>query len=204
MPAAIRSNLQYVDRFIAVSAYYAGFMADYLGISTRPDRSFSTGHLAQKDIAGGAILRRSAESRLFRPNRTREGTSYPRAKRVAHERTCRAYGPPGISLLTQAKYLRHHWTSKYEGSPDRAGKIAFLQSIDVFSMPSPYADPKGLSLLEAMANGVPVVQPSRGAFPEIVGKTKRRRPVRIKRTQDFWPPHSTSWPAIATGATVER
>jgi glycosyltransferase involved in cell wall biosynthesis len=39
-------------------------------------------------------------------------------------------------------------------------------------MPSPYADPKGLSLLEAMANGVPVVQPSRGAFPEIVGKTR--------------------------------
>jgi len=59
----------------------------------------------------------------------------------------------------------------YEGSPDRAGKIAFLQSIDVFSMPSPYADPKGLSLLESMANGAPVVQPSRGAFPEIVGKT---------------------------------
>ena len=39
-------------------------------------------------------------------------------------------------------------------------------------MPSPYADPKGLSLLEAMANGVPVVQPNRGAFPEIIHTTK--------------------------------
>ena len=68
--------------------------------------------------------------------------------------------------------LQNQHGLKYEGSPDRAGKIAFLQSIDVFSMPSPYADPKGLSLLEAMANGAPVVQPSRGAFPEIVGKTR--------------------------------
>ena len=38
-------------------------------------------------------------------------------------------------------------------------------------MPATYAEPKGLSLLEAMANGVPVVQPRRGAFPEIVERT---------------------------------
>jgi glycosyltransferase involved in cell wall biosynthesis len=68
-------------------------------------------------------------------------------------------------------YLQKLRGVQYEGSPDRAGKIAFLQSIDVFSMPSPYADPKGLSLLEAMANSVPVVQPARGAFPEIVNST---------------------------------
>ena len=29
----IRSNLRYIDRFIAVSSYYASFMTDYLGIS---------------------------------------------------------------------------------------------------------------------------------------------------------------------------
>jgi glycosyltransferase involved in cell wall biosynthesis len=43
--------------------------------------------------------------------------------------------------------------------------------MDVFSMPATYDEPKGLSLLEAMANGVPVVQPRRGAFPEIVTRT---------------------------------
>jgi glycosyltransferase involved in cell wall biosynthesis len=38
-------------------------------------------------------------------------------------------------------------------------------------VPSTYDEPKGLFLLEAMANGVPVVQPRRGAFPEILEKT---------------------------------
>jgi glycosyltransferase involved in cell wall biosynthesis len=59
----------------------------------------------------------------------------------------------------------------YRGEPDRAGKIAFLRSLDVFSVPATYREPKGLFLLEAMACGVPVVQPRAGAFPEIVEKT---------------------------------
>jgi glycosyltransferase involved in cell wall biosynthesis len=39
------------------------------------------------------------------------------------------------------------------------------------SVPTTYAEPKGLFLLEAMACGVPVVQPWHGAFPEILEKT---------------------------------
>jgi glycosyltransferase involved in cell wall biosynthesis len=35
-------------------------------------------------------------------------------------------------------------------------------------MPATYAEPKGFTLIEAMANGVPIVQPSHGAFTEIV------------------------------------
>jgi glycosyltransferase involved in cell wall biosynthesis len=41
----------------------------------------------------------------------------------------------------------------------------------VLSTPTVYADPKGMFVLEAMAAGVPVVQPNRGAFPEIIRKT---------------------------------
>ena len=59
----------------------------------------------------------------------------------------------------------------YSGAPDRAAKIALLQKMDVFSMPATYAEPKGFTLIEAMANGVPVVQPERGAFTEIVRNT---------------------------------
>ena len=54
---------------------------------------------------------------------------------------------------------------------DRDGKLAFLQTLDVLSVPAPYDEPKGVFLLEAMASGVPVVQPRRGAFTEIVEKT---------------------------------
>ena len=49
--------------------------------------------------------------------------------------------------------------------------MRFLSQVDVFSMPAPYKEPKGLSVLEAMAAGVPVVQPAHGAFPEMVLRT---------------------------------
>ena len=39
------------------------------------------------------------------------------------------------------------------------------------SVPTPYDEPKGVFLLEAMATGVPVVQPRRGSFTEVVDKT---------------------------------
>ena len=60
---------------------------------------------------------------------------------------------------------------EYRGELDRTGKIAFLRSLDVMSVPATYAEPKGIFLLEAMAVGIPVVQPRRGAFPEILEKT---------------------------------
>jgi glycosyltransferase involved in cell wall biosynthesis len=60
----------------------------------------------------------------------------------------------------------------YRGVLDRRQKIEFLQELDVLSVPATYAEPKGVFLLEAMACGVPVVQPRRGAFPEIIEKTK--------------------------------
>lgn len=60
----------------------------------------------------------------------------------------------------------------YRGALDRAGKISFLQNLDVLSVPATYDEPKGLFLLEAMAGGVPVVQPRRGAFPEIIEATR--------------------------------
>ena len=59
----------------------------------------------------------------------------------------------------------------YRGVMDRADKIAFLRGLDVMSLPATYDEPKGVSLLESMACGVPVVQPRRGAFTEIVERT---------------------------------
>jgi glycosyltransferase involved in cell wall biosynthesis len=59
----------------------------------------------------------------------------------------------------------------YRGTVDRAKKIQFFHDIDVLSVPSPYHEPKGLYLLEALACGVPAVQPNHGAFPEIIHRT---------------------------------
>jgi glycosyltransferase involved in cell wall biosynthesis len=54
------------------------------------------------------------------------------------------------------------------GSPDRQGKAAFFQGIDLFSVPAEFQEPKGLSVLEALSAGVPVVQPAHGSFPEML------------------------------------
>ena len=64
-----------------------------------------------------------------------------------------------------------HTEYRYHGELDRVQKVAFFKQIDVFSMPTPYREPKGFSVLEAMASGVPVVQPRHGAFPEVIEKT---------------------------------
>ncbi|MGE0378126.1 MAG: glycosyltransferase family 4 protein [Planctomycetaceae bacterium] len=61
---------------------------------------------------------------------------------------------------------------QYIGSPGTlAEKVAFYKSLDVLSVPTEFLEPKGLYLLEALANGVPVVQPAHGAFPELIEAT---------------------------------
>jgi glycosyltransferase involved in cell wall biosynthesis len=60
---------------------------------------------------------------------------------------------------------------EYLGEPDRAGKVTILQSFDVMSVPTVYRESKGLSVLEAMANAVPLVLPAHGAFPELITDT---------------------------------
>ncbi len=60
---------------------------------------------------------------------------------------------------------------RYWGEVTKEQKSRFLQNADVFSMPATYDEPKGLTILEAMANGIPVVQPRRGSFIEMVENT---------------------------------
>ena len=60
----------------------------------------------------------------------------------------------------------------HAGSPDLDKKKDFLGKIDVFSLPTTHEEPKGLSVLEAQACGIPVVQPDHGIFPEMLVKTE--------------------------------
>ncbi len=53
----------------------------------------------------------------------------------------------------------------------REEKISALQSFSLLSVPAAYGEAFGLYLLEAMACGVPVVQPREAAFPEILAAT---------------------------------
>jgi glycosyltransferase involved in cell wall biosynthesis len=62
-------------------------------------------------------------------------------------------------------------SAEFRPRVSREEKIAFLREIDVLSVPAHYGEAFGLYLLEAMACGVPVVQPRTAAFPEIVEST---------------------------------
>jgi glycosyltransferase involved in cell wall biosynthesis len=53
----------------------------------------------------------------------------------------------------------------------RPNRAAFLRSVSVLSVPMPGGEAFGTFMIEAMASGVPVVQPRAGAFPEIVEMT---------------------------------
>jgi glycosyltransferase involved in cell wall biosynthesis len=75
----------------------------------------------------------------------------------------------GIERRMKEAGLDHEF--RYRGVLDRPHKVDFLRNLDVLSVPATYDEPKGLFLLEAMANGVPVVEPRRGGLTEIVEKT---------------------------------
>lgn len=53
----------------------------------------------------------------------------------------------------------------------RAAKLDLLEAMNVLSVPATYGESFGLYVLEALAAGVPVVQPRSGAFPELLAMT---------------------------------
>ncbi len=56
-------------------------------------------------------------------------------------------------------------------NPTRHQKQEILRGMSVLSVPATYGEAFGLYVLEALASGVPVVQPRCGAFPELLAKT---------------------------------
>jgi len=181
----IRKQLQHVDLFLSVSEYYADFMPRYLDIPANKIRvvplginpngfelrapngsgSFTVGFLAR--VAPEKGLHVLAEAyQLLRKSGELPEARFEVAGYMAPD--CVPYLNEIQKKLTKAGLGEEF---HYRGVLDRAEKIAFLRGLDVMSIPATYDEPKGVSLLEAMACGVPLVQPRRGGFTEIVEKT---------------------------------
>ncbi|MFN7927821.1 MAG: glycosyltransferase family 4 protein [Blastocatellia bacterium] len=182
----IRASVAHVDAFIAVSQYSADFMADYLGIPRAKIHVVPLGiHVEDFTPRNGRDESAPFTISYFGRIAPEKGLHllaeayqlFRQRSDVANTRLAAAgwMGPEGKAYLAQieqrlqAAGLRDEF--HYHGELDRAGKAAFLQRAQVFSMPATYPEPKGLTLLEAMASGVPVVQPRHGSFPEIVERT---------------------------------
>ena len=68
---------------------------------------------------------------------------------------------------------------------DRAGKVRFLKSLTVLSVPATYPEAFGLYVIEAWAAGVPVVQPRHAAFTELVEATGAGRLFEADRADEL-------------------
>jgi glycosyltransferase involved in cell wall biosynthesis len=71
-------------------------------------------------------------------------------------------------LRERLKAKVFHDDAQFYPNVDRATKQAMIRSCSVFSVPALYGEAFGLYVIEALASGVPVVQPRRAAFPELV------------------------------------
>ena len=181
----IRRQVPDVDLFISVSDAYADPMAEYLGIPrdriavvplgitlagydeaprTTPP-VFTVGYFAR--VAPEKGLHELCEA--YRVMRQDLGVPAARLRVAGY------LGADHRGYLARVRRDLQDWglgsEFEYEGTLDREQKIAFLRGLDVLSVPGPFPDPKGMYLLEAMAAGVPVVQPRRGAYPEVIGRT---------------------------------
>lgn len=79
---------------------------------------------------------------------------------------------PYVAGLKQqlAKYGIDH-DAEFLGEFDGARRRDFLRSLSVLSVPALQGEAFGMFMLEAMAAGVPVVQPNVGGFPEVIEAT---------------------------------
>lgn len=175
------------DALVATSSFYADYMAGYLNVPrekihvvklglnleghgegeiVRDSERLTIGYLARICPEKGLhiLLDAFAKIRKDHPklNVCLKAAGYLGARDEQYLK----------DLQEKARGLGLEDDFEYIGEVSREEKIVFLQSLDVFSVPTPYKEPKGLFLLEAMANRVPVVQPAHGAFPEMLSTTE--------------------------------
>lgn len=184
--AQIRKNCDHLTGIIASSAYYADFMAGYLGLPRERMQVVLPG-INLKGHGGERPFRKEPPYTIgyFARICPEKGfhnlvDAFIKLRRKPHAPMCklkvsgwlgshrRAFFDEQIGKLEAAGL---HHDMEYVESPGHAEKIRFLQSIDVLSVPTVYHESKGLYILEALANQVPVVQPRHGSFPELVQAT---------------------------------
>ncbi|WP_439629643.1 glycosyltransferase family 4 protein [Gemmata sp.] len=184
--ALIRENCAGAAAFVTTSRAYAEHMAGYLGLprekmhavhpglnlnghgGPRPvtrDHPLTIGYFAR--ICPEKGFHNLVDAYIHLRRRPGSPPTRLRASGWLGENN-RAFFGAQVKKLEAAGLLAEF---EYVESPGHDEKVKFLRSVDVFSVPTTYREPKGLYVLEAWANGVPVVQPCHGSFPELVEAT---------------------------------
>jgi glycosyltransferase involved in cell wall biosynthesis len=183
---ALRERAQDIAAFVSLNQYYAGFMAEYLAVDRERIRVIPHG----LDLTGHGTRRRADDATAFTigyfaricPEKGLhllveafkllcEDPRLPPLRLRAAGYLGGADRPYLAKIQSRVAALGLQSRFEYLGELDRAQKIAFYQSLDVMSVPTVYRESKGLPMLEALANAVPVVMPSHGSFPEMIEDT---------------------------------
>ena len=174
-----------IDLFIAPSRYFAGVMAKRLQVSPERIRVVPNGIRLEGYERGKAESGNAPVLGYFARMCREKGLDLAVDVFIELKRGGRVPGlkfhigggsGPGDKAFVdeqKQKLARAGVLSDTQFFPNvtRAEKIAFLQALTVFCTPALYGEAFGLYVIEAMAAGVPVVQPRHAAFPEIVEVT---------------------------------
>ncbi len=180
----MRARCRDIDLFVSTSMWYADRMAELLSvprekIHTAPLGIATDGH-QNVEAEGppwvvGYIARICPEKGLhhaaqaFRLLSRRFGAGQVRFEIAGY------LGGRDHAYLDEQTALIEEWgLSEHvvvHGEIDHQAKLDMLDRLHVLTVPTVYQEPKGLPVLEAMASGVPVVQPAHGAFPEMIEAT---------------------------------
>lgn len=180
----INVNAQYVDRFLPVSDYYSQRIREHIH---QPDEKFSTTHLGinldgfeKTEVSGknqvvGYLSRMCPDMGLdilidaflilkanplhealklqITGGRTDDDTDFIQSIR---------------KTLGKAGHLKD---VEFFEDFQRDERLDFLKTINILSVPVRKPEAFGVFMIEALAAGVPVVQPATGGFPEIIELT---------------------------------
>jgi len=182
----IQRNGESVVAYICTSQYYADHMSQHLGLArdrmhviypglnldghggprvSQPDRALTIGYFAR--ICPEKGLHNLVDA-FIELRQQPAATHYKLRASGWLGENYKAYFEQQMTKLRTAGLVDDF---EYVDSTGHADKVRFLQSIDVLCVPTTYREPKGLYVLEAWANGVPVVQPRHGSFPELIEST---------------------------------
>lgn len=181
--AAVSERAREFDGFLVHTRFYRDYMAEYLTLPVERFRQIPlgidlTGHDGEAGTRTSGPFTVGYFARIARPKgllRLVEGFArFHQRRPEARLRVGGFLGAPERAYFKEVQRSARPLGSAFEyiGSPaTHAEKVAFYKSLDVLSVPTEFLEPKGLYVLEALANGVPVVQPRHGAFPELLEAT---------------------------------
>lgn len=177
----MHSKAQHVDGFVAVSDYYASIMKMKMKIPSEKMESLYLGvdqsdyqivdiNLKERNI--GFLSRMSYENGL--DILVDAFIILKKTKTFDDVKLVLTGGSTGDdtkflkSITKKLKRLKLYEDIDICEDFECDGRSTFFRNISVLSVPVRQGEAFGMYLLEAMASGIPVVQPALGAFPEII------------------------------------